>query len=305
MSMCTERAVSNELRKTGGGRFDPDAEFIGFQVITAYLLSRGRLETISDAMLIPVNKLTDDEIQFVEQVARANPGLRFFLDSGVFSLVTAHMRANDMPFHTAILTPPDEMSGHATLMSRYISTVRRLEPLLWGYVEMDLGGTNQKRRARAELEAEGLRPIPVYHPLTDPPEYFDELASTYDRVCIGNLAKADRATRLRLTAMIWERRQAYPDVWLHALGLGIGDLIWAYPDAYSSVDSSTYAAPFRFGMVKERAVNIVGELVDGFIYDCDVPPDQPRGWTQAIQFSTYSDTMTVRAFLDRDTLEMR
>ena len=40
--------------------------------------------------------------------------------------------------------------------------------------------------------AEGLAPMPVYHPLNDGWDYYDELAGSHDRVCIGNLVQATK-----------------------------------------------------------------------------------------------------------------
>ena len=60
---------------------------------------------------------------------------------------------------------PEEMPKFDRLLTRYIDVVRELEPGLWGYIELDQGGAEGKQRTRAYLESQGLRPIPVYHPL--------------------------------------------------------------------------------------------------------------------------------------------
>ena len=77
--------------------------------------------------------------------------------------------------------------------------------------------SNLTRAARSisagpgQAESLGLKPIPVYHPLLDGWDYFDELAAQYDRICFGNIVQAPAATRIRLLHTLWERHRRYPD----------------------------------------------------------------------------------------------
>ena len=100
---------------------------------------------------------------------------------------------------------------------------------LWGYIELDQGGAVHKRRTRTALEQAGLAPIPVYHPFNDGWDYFDELCARYDRICVGNVVQAPRAIRCRIFATVWERQRAYPDVWIHYLGVTPTPTQIAYP----------------------------------------------------------------------------
>lgn len=166
------------------------------------------------------------------------------LDSGIFWLASQHAKTHEMPLDEAFNLAPEEVDGFVALWNTYVDIVQRHGDELWGYVELDLGGEPNKRRTRASLEAMGLRPIPVYHPLLDPPGYFDELCQTYDRVAVGNLVAADRPTRKRLVRTIWERRRAYPGVWIHLLGLKPSELLLAYPA--SSCDASSWLKAVRW-----------------------------------------------------------
>lgn len=171
----------------------------------------------------------------------------------------------------------------------------------WGYIEIDQGGRDHKIKTRALLEAEGLRPIPVYHPLNDGWDYFDELAQRYDRICVGNLVQAEPESRKRMLATIWERRRRYPDLWVHLLGYTPNALLNAFP--VNSCDSSTWLSAVRWpdAFAVRAALRTVSRLDGRYAYDYELARDVPGGNGHAKQMGAYEAaflTRTWRALLD-------
>ena len=172
-------------------------------------------------------------------------GAKVFLDSGVFWLTNEHKRAHGMTMDQALALAPNEIDGFDELFARYVELCRAYGDSLWGYVELDQGGKDRKRVTRARLQDEyGLSPIPVYHPLNDGRDYFDELVEGYDRMCFGNVVQASPGTRRRLLHMMWEVRARHPDCWIHLLGVRPTEMLLAYPA--QSVDTSSYLAALRW-----------------------------------------------------------
>ena len=172
-------------------------------------------------------------------------GCPTFLDSGIFFLTNVHKRTHGTTMDEALALAPEEIDNFDWLFDTYVEVCAELGDVLWGYNELDQGGRENKIRTRQRLEGLGLAPIPVYHPLNDGWDYFDDLASEYDRMCYGNLVQAGNHIRQRLLATAYERHTAYPDLFIHFLGLTPNELQMSLP--FDSADSSAWAAPFRFG----------------------------------------------------------
>jgi hypothetical protein len=172
------------------------------------------------------------------------PRSGLFIDSGVFALANGHAVEHEITMDEALSLAPTEIDGFDELYKRYCSIIETLGDLVWGYIEIDQGGRENKRKTRAKLEAQGFRPIPVYHPFNDGWEYFDELASDYDRICFGNIVQADQETRKRLLATAWERKRKYPHLWIHLLGLSPNERLNAYP--IDCCDSSAWLMHVRW-----------------------------------------------------------
>lgn len=197
-------------------------------------------------------------------------GHKVLLDSGVFNLTNDYMRSTGCSMDEALTVAPDQMPGFDRLFDRYVEIVDKYGDRLWGYIELDQGGEVNKRLTRARLEAHGAVPIPVYHPLVDGWDYFDELAREYDRICFGNVVQASRPVRERLLHTLWERHRAYPDLWVHVLGLTVNE--WCLPCPPDSCDSSTWVNGLRYPSVSlgSSATRRVGQITDpSFRYDPD------------------------------------
>lgn len=190
-----------------------------------------------ESMLVAVNELGETDTLLEEVLGR---GKRVLLDSGVFALSTTHAKAHDLTMDQALSTPPAEVDGFDALLAKWRRYVDTYGDRLWGYIEIDQGGRENKIKTRTMLEKWGYRPIPVYHPLNDGWDYFDYLAKRYDRICLGNVVMAENADRVRLLTTLWERRRKYPRLWIHALGYTPNQWMHAIP--VHSADSSSWVS---------------------------------------------------------------
>lgn len=251
-------------RKQTGGLWDPTHRYLYFLAMRPTMaLACG---DNADAVLTAVNEIGDgaDLAAFGELLSR---GVPLLIDSGVFNLASRHAEAHGVTHDEALRTPLEQLDGFAELWERYTTLVGTYGEKTWGYIELDLGGHVQKRNTRARLEEMGLRPIPVYHALNDPVEYFDELAETYDRICVGNLVQASPETRKRILCSIYLRRRQFPGLkWIHALGVTPNQVLNAFP--FESVDSTTWMATIRFvqGCTPRTCLRTLGGMGKGFRY---------------------------------------
>lgn len=277
--------------RTGGGAFDPGERNVYF-----IASGPGRLasaEQAYDHYLVAVNEVGGGVD--TERLARwIDQGKTVFLDSGIYSLAMDHARAHNLTHDQALGMPPSEVDGFPELLGRYVELVRQYGDRLWGYIELDLGGRDQKIKTRTELEALGLRPIPVYHPLLDGWDYFDELCERYDRVCFGNVVQADREDRKRLVATAWERHRRYPNVWLHLLGLRPSQLLYAYP--INSADASTWLGAIRWhdGYREVAAGAGFGGVPPEFRYEYGAGSTAESGHDKAVAMAAYGAMVELR-----------
>lgn len=232
-------------------------------------------------ILVAINELRGDDAFLILDGFLA-AGQRVFIDSGIFNLTNEHARRHKCKMNAALALAPDEIDGFDALWQRYIEIIEYAGSRVWGYIELDQGGRENKVKTRARLEALGLRPIPVYHPLNDGWDYFDDLASRYDRICLGNVVQADQRTRSRILATLAERRRRYPGLWIHALGVNQSyTLLSIGPD---SADTSSWLWPVRWPSWPVcAAMNRVALMPPEFIYRRGVDRDDPAGETALVR----------------------
>lgn len=236
-------------QKTGGGRFDPAEEAVYFIAGNFAAEVEGQQGiTVHTHTLMATNDLDARGAIADFENRLTYPNHRLLLDSGIFWLTNRHMRQHPgMTMDYALGMAPADIDGFEPLFNLYLELVQKYEQQLWGYIELDQGGASNKKKTRAQLEGMGLRPIPVYHPLNDGWDYFDELCEGYDRVCVGNVVQANSADRRRLFHTMWERHRKYPDVWLHLLGVTPNEMCTVYPP--SSTDSATFCYSLKYGAI--------------------------------------------------------
>lgn len=231
------------VRPTGGGRFDRDDRHAYFIAGNAWM-EHGS-ESHPYVLLALSNVTTKSVESAVERML--DSGTRLFFDSGIFALASDYARTKGIPMAEAWQTPPEQVPGFTELWDRYVRLCKKHGDRLWGYAELDLGGTESKRRLRDRLHAEGLSPIPIYHPLFDGWDYYDELASQYDRLAWANLAgHAGELTRKHMVTTAWERHRRYPHLWVHMLGMTPNQWMPGLPA--DSCDSSSWLRGVRWGI---------------------------------------------------------
>jgi hypothetical protein len=244
-------STSTTIKQTGGGKFDRSESRQGAKFFFASVFSHIRNLDVPDSMpniLLPVHGLVGlgEVDRQVREVMLDSDEHQLLVDSGAFTLAHEYSKRWKVSLDTAFAADPVDLDGFDELMEDYRSFITANEERIWGYVELDLGGTEKKRQLRHQMEAEGLRPIPVFHPLTDPWEYFSEIVAEYDRVCVGNVVALSHQMRTRLLHRLYrDWKQTNPDCWIHILGMTpTTNAALSLP--FSSYDSSTWTTAFRW-----------------------------------------------------------
>lgn len=214
--------------------------------------------------------------------------LRIFIDSGVYSLAMEHATRHEIPHDQALRVPIDQLDGFQDLYDTYCDLAIKYQDKVWGIVEIDLGGREQKIKTRAKLEKAGIRPIPVYHPLNDGWDYFDELAKGYDRICVGNIVQASRYVRKHLISTIWERKmRVNPNLWIHLLGLAPNEWLCSYP--LNSCDASSWLNTVRWNGYKTRTLlKTLSDLPKHFQYELGNRGMWEKGMAMGAAGGTYA-----------------
>lgn len=241
MTFPQPRQLPEGVKQTTGDAFDPDA------TQTYFIASdTGAVElTPFPHVLVAVNELGSQKSRDVLR-RLIDDGRQVMLDSGIFNLAMNHVRAHDVTHDEALGMAPEEIDGFDRLWDLYGSIVTEFGKDLWGVVELDQGGVDNKPRTRARIEDEfGIIPIPVYHPLLDGWDYYDDLATGYDRICFGNIVQAPPQLRIRLTHTAMERGRQYPYLWTHLLGMSQSAPVLGLR-MRGSMDSSSWLAPVRW-----------------------------------------------------------
>ncbi|MFA5416938.1 MAG: hypothetical protein WC341_00630 [Bacteroidales bacterium] len=268
---------------TGGGTFDPTSPNLYFIATDTYAMKITIHNELTRSLLIPIPILKKQDADLLKKWSKT--GVNIMLDSGVYSLAQILVKKG-MTQTQAFGMTPEEIPGFFKLKNAYIQLIKEFENDIWGYVEIDFGGQENKKRVRAELEGIGLRPIPVFHPFNDKPEYFDELASTYDRICIGNIVYAETAERIRILHALFERKKKYEPLWIHLLGHTPNQNIYTFP--MNSCDSTNWLSGSKHGTIKTTSGGFsVGFLEREYIYR----KGNSESWEKIIKLMSYQASM--------------
>lgn len=283
-------AQSDEKWRTYGSKDDPIYFLAIDEDRTGELLHYGQPH-LYPYLLAAVNEIDPGFERMIQETM--DRGVKWFIDSGVYNLAVTHARNHGMSMDQALALPPEEVDGYHQLFEKYVDLLRRIGDRSWGYIEIDLGGRENKIKTRAKLEALGLRPTPVYHPLNDGWDYFDYLAQRYNRICFGNVVMADTNTRMRLVATAWERKRKYPNLWIHLLGYTPNERLNAYP--IDSADSSSWLNVVRWREIKVKsALKTFSSLPKNFRYVLGEGTGPGSDYGKAVAMSAYAFAMDVR-----------
>lgn len=274
------KKASPVVTKTAGAKFDPDDRPILFLASSA--AHAALVQDRHKYILIAVNELSSgDELGTI-----LDGDQHVLLDSGVYNLAVTYARKRGISMDEALSTPPDQVDGWPKLFDKYVRLATEYGPRCWGYIELDFGGRENKIITRAKLEALGLNPIPVYHPLNDGWDYFDYLAARYDRICVGNLVHANDDTRSRILTTIAIRRRAYPNLrWVHALGVGLTQRILS--TNLDSADASSWSSSLwwgRNGLQEFACLTTFGHMPPEYTYIRGADSEDPGGYNHAVRF---------------------
>ena len=277
--------MTKKRKATGGGTFDRAEQPVYFLASNPEQLMTVR--HITDHLLVAVNELKSPAAQ-AEFDKMLDTGAKVFLDSGIFNLTNVHARKHNVPMDKALALAPDEIEGFNELWDRYCDLITRFADRVWGFIELDQGGAINKRKTRARIEKEtGLIPVPVYHPLNDGWDYFDELCQQYDRICFGNVVQADQFTRKRLIQTAYERqRTSHKDVWIHFLGFTPNEWVHSAP-YYGSCDSSSWLVNVRWASAhrSQGGMKRIGRFVYGMRYKYGSEHEDADGYIKALLFA--------------------
>lgn len=283
-------------RTTGGGTYEPGERFIYFIASNPDTLIDAR--EVNNHMLVAVNELDGQaEWDFFNRLFQndqyATDPLLCLIDSGIFELAMRHAKEHGLPLDQVLSLPPESVDGFPSLEERYLKLIREREKDIWGYVELDIGGAVHKARTRKRLESLGLAPIPVYHPVNDGWDYFDQLARRYDRIAVGNVVHADGPTRVRLFQSVYERARNYPGLWVH--WLGVTPMPWLVAAPSSSCDSSTWLNPMRWPTNDDKcALASMGQLPPSLIHITRQGKNHPAGAAKARILHGYRSVLMER-----------
>lgn len=274
------------------GRWNPADQHVYFLASKPHILIESA--DLTEFILVAVNEIEGDYDRECFDRLVSGGKHRVFLDSGVYWLAIQHAKAHGLSHNAALRMQPEQIDGFEQHFARYCQLLDQYGDRLWGYIELDLGGPSGKARTRNRLEALGYRPIPVYHPLGDGWDYFDALASRYDRLCLGNIVMARPAERLRLFATMAERRRQHRGLrWIHALGMTPNEIVNAYP--LESTDSSSWLSAVRWAPSTDRCAGAsMGKLPTNFNYALGTDRAAPHGYLRALRLSALIGTFVQR-----------
>lgn len=287
------------IARTSGGKWnptDPNLAFLAGNIQDHTLAA-------NPCTLIAVNELRPGHFDLLDRWCDER---RVLLDSGVFALAADYARTHDVPMSVAFATDPADMEGWNQLYDRWCTIASRFADRLWGVIELDQGGAEAATATRARVLADtGLTPIPVYHPLGDGWDYYDDLAAAHDRICVGGLAgRIPSAVRLRLCWTAAQRAHAYPHLWTHLLGVTPSPMLLSL-GLRGSVDSSAWLSPVRWAVSwKSRAMLApLGDMPLGMTYRRDMGDDPAAGHSKAKRQAGAAATFgqTVLAAVAEDT----
>lgn len=155
-----------------------------------------------------------------------------FLDSGAFSV---------------------KSGGKPIDIYEYIKYIKKHIKEISVYANLDVIGDPKATWKNQEImEAEGLSPLPVYHPRSDPIKFLYRCLDNYEFFAVGGIAHKGVTGSIRREILdgVWNLLtydDGMPKAKIHGFGVTDTVLIHRYP--WYSVDSSSWVYRGRYGMI--------------------------------------------------------
>lgn len=152
----------------------------------------------------------------------------FFLDSGAFSI---------------------QNSGIKLSIDDYIAYIKQNSKYITHYANFDvIFDAKASLKNLRYMEAQGLKPIPVFH-RTEDYRYLLDYMEEYDYIALGGMASA--GARIAWLDTVWGKyltdKEGRAKVMVHGFGMSSIKLLWRYP--WWSVDSSTWIKNAAYGRI--------------------------------------------------------
>lgn len=191
---------------------------------------------------------------------------RIFLDSGAFSC---------------------KRKGMIIDINEYIRFIKKHEDKLTVYANLDVIGDWKATWQNQEImENAGLHPLPVHH-MEDPIECLHRCMK-YDHMALGGMAGGSPRQRETYFNKVWDiicDKDGFPKVKVHGFGMAAPYFVYKYP--WWSVDSQSWAAFGRFGMVLTPKVNDDGSYAwNEAPWNLFVSDESPRMNKEGLHFNT-------------------
>jgi hypothetical protein len=133
-------------------------------------------------------------------------------------------------------------------VTSYADWLEKYEGLFTVYANLDVkGDVEAGLKNQAYLEGRGLQPLPVFHG-GEPWAVYQQMLDEYDYVALGGIAgNTQTNTPAVYRHLIKCFRMAEGKAALHGFGITSWDVLKSFP--WYSVDSSSWGAGFRYGLV--------------------------------------------------------
>jgi hypothetical protein len=190
---------------------------------------------------------TDLDALFAKSFTRPYPEV--FADSGAYSSFT---------------------QGITIDVRAYADWVKRWRHLFAVYANLDaIGNAEQTRVNQQRLEDLGLTPLPVFH-TGDSWEYLDWYLERYQYIALGGMVPYARTPKKLMPWLVQCFKRAQGHAVYHGFGCTGWSLMRSFP--WYTVDSSSWGAGFRFGLVpffcekKKRIIDLRLGTKDAYCY---------------------------------------
>lgn len=171
----------------------------------------------------------------------------YFNDIDVGSLLCERFAGLDVKVFADSGAFSGSMQGLDVSLDDYVAWLHANAEHLEAYAALDIiGNAEQTKANQAEMERQGLTPLPVFHVGSDW-KHLEAMIERYEYIALGGMVPWVKA-RAKLGA--WIKRcfaKGKATTRFHGFGMTTWALVRAFP--WASVDSSSWVSPFKFGML--------------------------------------------------------